>query len=359
MPPSDPDDYELLVAPATDALDEFAAQLISELDDQHGGFTQWIGYSDWKTLTLLSDYLIQTVQGVAEALLLASFAARTHRESSFAEAHAMKTAAREGGSIYPLDRHGRRRQLTMTQSLEACFFHMGQSLDLLAAALVIVGGFEISGIAGLDWKAVIEIAEDLANGSSRQRYQPTGSAGRLAQEALMAPYADWDKDEPEDWLPWMRDTRNGFTHRAAARKMTVSTTDRRIVRLLYRQPRWSELQSLIFGSRPPRRAVIDSFVMSASDDVLQGLCRSLTTLVEAFAKSMVACWHARTSDPQMIVQHGKQWPQVEPTDTLWNFPGYGPVTISPKSALVTHPGGARRWASARAMDDRRQDWYKP
>jgi hypothetical protein len=57
--PVDAEDYEKRVAGATDALDVLAARLVGELDEQNGGFPSWVGHSDWKTLTLLSDYLIQ------------------------------------------------------------------------------------------------------------------------------------------------------------------------------------------------------------------------------------------------------------------------------------------------------------
>jgi hypothetical protein len=35
----------------------------------------------------------------------------------------------------------RRRSLTITESAEACLFHLGQTLDRLAAAVIIMGGF--------------------------------------------------------------------------------------------------------------------------------------------------------------------------------------------------------------------------
>jgi hypothetical protein len=97
--------------------------------------------------------------------------------------------------------------------------------------------------------------------------------------------------------------------------------------------------------------------MSASEDLLEGLCESVAKLVEAVARAMVVCWNARTADPQMIVQHGRQWRGVEPTEAMSNFPGYGaPVTLA-GGTIRLHPNDGRRWQSAGAMDDRRQDWY--
>jgi hypothetical protein len=100
-----------------------------------------------------------------------------------------------------------------------------QALDRLAAAVVIIGGFEVKDAVGVDWRNIETIAEDLAKGSTKQRLQPPGSKGRAAQEALVAPVQNWPPFGPTDWLPWMRDTRNGMTHRAGGRKMMVPTTD--------------------------------------------------------------------------------------------------------------------------------------
>jgi hypothetical protein len=88
------------------------------------------------------------------------------------------------------------------------------------------------------------------------------------------------------------------------------------------------------------------------------LCKSVAKLIEAVTKAMMACWNARAADPQMIIQHGKQWPVVEPTEAMWNFPGYGNPVTPAEGAISLHPSGKRRWQAARVMDDRRNDWYK-
>ncbi|MGV0675841.1 hypothetical protein ABQE62_06550 [Mycolicibacterium fortuitum] len=355
--PVDAEDYEKRVAVGTGSLDAFANQLVSELDIQDGGFPSWAGHCDWKTLALLADYLIQSVNGSAEALLSASLAARTHRQMTFAEGEAHRQALREGRQLHPLDAQGRRRALTITQSAETCFFHLGQTLDRLAAAVVIVGGFEVNDVVKIDWGQVEELAEAAAKASTAQRLQPIGSTGRAAQDALLAPVLDWQPFGPTEWLPWTRDTRNGMTHRAGAKKMMISATGNQLARVFYRQPRWSELQSLVFGARPPKKPFFDAFIMSASQDVLDGLCESMAKFVEAVTKAMVACWNARAADPAMIVQHGRQWRVIEPTEAMSNFPGYGNPVVPVGTAMMINPLSGRRWQAARVMDERRQDWY--
>lgn len=360
MPPVQPADaegYETRVATAVDALDAFQSRLVGELDDKNGAFAWWSGHSDWKTLTLLADYLIQSVGGVPDALTLASFAAFNHRGATFADTDYMRRAQRNGVSAFPLNAQSRRRHLTITQTQEACFYHLGQTLDRLAAAVIVVGGFEVKDVAKLDWRTLTEIEGDLTGGSTKQILQPLNSKGRAAQLALVQPVADWQQSGPTDWLPWLRGTRNNMTHRAQTGKLTVTTKDGRFARLFYREPLWSQVQSLVFGSRPPKRAFIDSFVMEASEDILDGLCGSVANLVAALTKTMVACWDNRTSDPMMIIQHGKQWPVVEPTSAL-NFSGYGnPVILAKNPVMAVNPLDARRWEAARVLDDRRKDWY--
>ncbi len=209
-----------------------------------------------------------------------------------------------------------------------------------------------------DWKELEDIADELAKGSTKQRLQPAGSKGRVAQTALVKPVTDWQSAGPDDWLPWLRSTRNGMTHRAPGQKLVAMTTSDRLARLFYRQPLWSELQSLVFGARPPKKVFFEAFIMSASEDILDGLCESMSKFIEAMTSAMVACWNDRKADPQMIIQDGKQWLVVEPTEPMSTFAGYGtPVTFVQDSVMKLHPLDARRWEAARAMDNRRQDWY--
>lgn len=306
MLPVDAEDYEKRVAGATTPLDAFYGQLVGELDDQDGGFAWWKGYCDWKTLTLLSDYLIQSVLGVSDALLSASFAAKTHRQATFAENEAAKKAAREGSMPFPLDAQGRRRHLTITQSQESCFFHLGQTLDRLTAAVMIVGGFEVKEVVKADWNELLELAEDSSKGSTKVKFQPVGTPGRAAQDALLVPVLNWQSAGPDEWLAWMRDTRNGMTHRAGGRKMMTVTTDNRLVRLLYRQPRWSELQSLVFGARAPKKPFYDAFISSASEDILDGLCESMAQLVQDITSAMID----RRPDPRHGLPVGMPGPRT-------------------------------------------------
>lgn len=334
-------------------------------------FLWWSGHSDWKTLTLLADYLVQSMQGAQDALLSASLAAQVHRQTMYSEQEALKSAWRAvgkaGGSASdmmaakPRDKLARRRAQTITSSAEDCFFHLGQALDRLAAAAIIVGGFEVpkdSDVTSIYWSTLDQYATMLKAGNTKSTVlQPIGTTGRSAQEALVVPVQDWQQYGVTDWLPWMRATRNAMTHRAVGMKLNMMTVDMHLTRLFYQQPKWSELQSLAFGSKPPAQPFYGSFLVSASEDILDGLCDSTTDIIEALVSSMTTCWNARRAAPSMIVQHGAQWPVIEPTQPTIAFAGYGSPLMLAGDKFVMNPLDWKRWTAARVTDDRRSDWY--
>ncbi len=366
--PPDAEQYEKRVVAATDALDAFGSQLIGELDPQDGAFGWWAGYSDWKTLTMLADYLIQSIRGTEDALVSASLAAQVHRQAMYGEQEAMRAAWTEivkSGASGPeamamaisQDKQARRRRNTITASAQACFFHLGQALDRLAAAAIIVGGFQLTeSVTSIYWSTLDQYATMLQAGNQKSTVlQPVGTPGRAVQEALVDPVLNWEQFGEPDWLPWMKATRNAVTHRPPGMNMNV-TAGRRMTRLFYRQPKWSELQSIVFGTKPPKK-LFAAFISTGADDILDGLCDSSVKLVAALVDSMKTCWSARQVDPSIIVQHGGQWPAVEPTQPVFAFEGYGGTLPITGQEMLFNPLDVQRWMAARAMDDRRAEWY--
>lgn len=372
--------YERRVHPATSALSSFADDLTKQLDQQYGAFPWWNGYSDWKTLTMIADYLIQSVLGVGSALLAASFAAKTHREANHADSHAFteawkgvaKSGAKDPSAYFaaiPRDAAARRRELSINQSAGHCFFHLGQTLDRLAAALIIVGGFKVKDVVAADWGTVVGtpkkdgLIQDLAAPTARQGVEPPDSPGRTVQVGLLDPVTRPNDFGPMGWLDWMRDTRNAMTHRSPATRLVAFTGNLNkgfhLVRMFYRQARWSELQSLIYGAPPNRQPFFAAFITRPSEDVLEGLCDSVTTFIAELTDAMMTCWAARKANPTLIVQHGSQWRNVVPTESLSPFNGYG-EDISPllQEADMLASRDGTRWKAARVHDDRRADWFK-
>jgi hypothetical protein len=372
--------YERRVQPATSALDSFADDLIKELDLQNGAFPWWQSDSDWKPLTMIADYLIQSVQGASAALVAASFAAKTHRESNFADSTALTAAwravAKSGqtdqeayfGAI-PRDGAARRRLLSISNSAEHCFFHLGQTLDRLSAALVIVGGFHVRDVVNTNWATIAGtptrdgLVQDLAAPSARQKVEPPGLPGRTLQEELLDPVTRPDDFGAPGWLDWMRDTRNAMTHRSSATRLVAYKGDVNagfhLLRLFYRQARWSEVQSLLFGRPTHNQTFWGAFITRPSEDVLDGLCESVSKFVRALTDAMTTCWTARKANPALIVQPDSQWPNIEPTEPVSFFDGHG-EDVSPflQQADTLAGRDATRWQAARVMDDRRADWFK-
>jgi hypothetical protein len=83
-------------------------EIVTELDQQNGAFPWWTGFSDWKALTVIADYLIQSVQGAAAALIAAWLAASTHDKSNLADSTAFTGAWRPWISVFSSNMaHGR------------------------------------------------------------------------------------------------------------------------------------------------------------------------------------------------------------------------------------------------------------
>jgi len=74
---------------------------------------------------------------------------------------------------------------------------------------------------------------------------------------------------------------------------------------------------------------------------------------------MRACWLARKENPGLIVQHGTQWPNIQPVEPISLFDGYGTDDVSPflqRADMMANRDG-RRWPAARVLDDRAADWF--
>jgi hypothetical protein len=366
--------YEQCVESASSALGAFRLRLLKELDQRDGAFRWWRDFSDWKTLNMIADYLIQSLAGASEALVSASFAAQCHREAATNHSEMCNAAWRRVAAtgetdprVYieaiPNDAATRTQRLRITQSAEQCCFHLGQTLDRLAAALIIVGGFEFRDVANVYWTDIVKhtgLLDELASPTpyKRPRVEPPDSPGRSIQEALLSPFRRPTDFGEHGWLDWLRETRNAMTHRSPAVKIDLLTMDLRVVRLFYREPKWSELQALVFGPAPTGE-LLDIYIQRPSTEVLEGLRDSTTTLTVALADEMKTCWDARKTNPSQIIQHGSQWPVVRPTLTS-TFDGYGEdLSHSVQTnTIASNELEGLGWSAARVTDDRRREWFK-
>ncbi|MGW4121045.1 hypothetical protein [Nocardia sp. NPDC004711] len=352
-----------------DLLTKFCHQLVGELDVSGGGggFRWWAGFSDWKTLALIADYLIQSLAGTGAALTAAAFTAAEHREAVSADDAASRDAVRGASGITPQERiesyialsHDQTRVLRIDLTAEHCFFHMGRVLDRAAAALVIVGGFEVKDVVKTDWKQIEDLAADLSNGSTKRGLAPLGSLGRQWQQDLLDPVLDPGRFGPADWLVWMRETRNALTHRAPSTHLRVLAADGSLMRPFYRQPKWSELQTLVYPPTGMKRDLTSAFLMKNSQDVLDGLLGSLTSIVTELTERMKVCWKLRKAVPHEVIQHGSQWRSIEPGPIAERFPGYGQAPQLPDlDTAAFNPQDAQRLRAARVTDNNIRAWHR-
>jgi hypothetical protein len=217
-------DWEECVHPATSQLASLATVITDDLNEDTGGVGWWDGQLDWRRVVLLSDYLIQSVEGAATPLSQASYAAHEHRSVQQALDFAAVKKLRANQMPYEgRSAHERSQTVRREMTLEQVLYHLCQCLDRLAAAVHIIGAINSKDVAKADWSNVELVLEDLAaptskavnvRASTRDRLMPAGSQGRGLQHALLEPATAVDRFGPPDWLLWLRETRNAATHRA-------------------------------------------------------------------------------------------------------------------------------------------------
>lgn len=370
-----PPDYEKRVTTAVKPLLNFHAHLMDDLDDNDGAFGFWRGGSDWKTYALLADYLIQSVLGTTTALHAAGLAAIEHRQVTYSANFAAKKAFKDmkEGKLTQDEylaavlgsSEARKKSLRAESSAEHTFFHMGQALDRFSAALVIVGGFGVKDVANSDWKTVESLLIVINEKRERNTVEPLNTKGRNIQERLLAPAVAPDAYGSDSWLAWLRDTRNAMTHRPPSKHLNLLQKDGSIIQPFYLLPKWSELQTLVYGPMhevrkkggSSRNAWMASFLIKRSEDVLDGLLDSLCNFIAELTETMTVCWSERKAAPTAIIQSGTQWRKVEPNSPDRPFGGYGddPPMLNADS-MVMHPNDAKRLRAGRVTDDRVQDW---
>jgi len=384
----DLEEYEKRIQLATVATDAFAAQLFEELDTKNGGFWWWKDHLDWKRRVLIADYLIASVHGVSAALMGACLAADEYRANAAADGSALhealegvRTSTAQSKGIHefaaavPRDSAARRRGRMMTFSAEHCLFHLGQVLDRLAAVIVIVGGFGREDITGASWNWINGLAVELGLVDTRpaaklkkdkrkpasklvttELVQPPASPGRDAQTTLIEAVLSAADHGPEEWLKWTRETRNAMAHRPPIRVLNSVTSDG-LTGLLFRNPRWTDIQALAFAEQPADEPMSGVLLLKSNADVLDGLCDSMNSYLSAIMRSVSECWSTRKAHPMLIIQPAAQWPNHKPPGFPSRFPGYGDDAKPVEGSVVlTHPNEGRRWQSARVFDHMKHQW---
>ena len=349
---------------AGNPLQAFYDRLLAELDEEDGAFPSWEGGSDWRTLALIADYLLQSVSGTKQAIEAAALAAIDHKQALYSLNGDGRMAWVKGRTAGP-DAYfwavagspaARHKSQKVDVAIEHCFFHMGQALDRLAAAVLIVGGFSVD-VSGPIYFSTLEAMHRAVQADKRRpptvapdkSIAPHGTRGRGLQTALLDPMSHINDFGPPGWLDWLRGTRNALTHRPSSTHIVVVERDGSVVRTLHRQPVLSDVQSLIHASQNPpaqvpgqRRpaALRNSVLDRRSDDILDGLLESLCSLIATFVDAMNGCWDARAAEPTALIQHGTQWPAMHLKGTTSPFDAttYGdPIRLDHGDTMAANP----------------------
>jgi hypothetical protein len=208
----------------------------------------------------------------------------------------------------------------------------------VANALASVGWTWVTGLAGDDPRPTVKAKKGRRKVVSAvittELVQPPGSDGREAQRTLFdAVFAAADHG-PQEWLEWTRETRNRMTHRSPIRVLNSINSDG-MGRLLFRHPKWTEVQALAFAERPAYEQMSGVLLLKSTADVLDGLCDSMNSYVSAIMQAVSECWNTRKAKPMLILQPAAQWQSAKPAEPPSKFPGYGADVPPPKEVLCS------------------------
>ncbi len=155
----------------------------------------------------------------------------------------------------------------------------------------------------------------------------------------------------------MRETRNAMTHRPPVKAINMITDDG-TAHLLFRHPKWSEVQAFAFAKHPKDEPMAGVLLTQSIVEILDGLCGSMNSYVSAIMSAVLECWNTRKVKPTLIIQNACQWQSPEPAEPPSKFPGYGDASplADKTNAVVTHPREGRRWQAARIFDNQRHKW---
>jgi hypothetical protein len=366
------EDYEAAVEPATTAFRALYREVLDDVDEVNSGITWWYGYTDWRRLTLISEYLLNSIIGVSRSLAEASLCAKLHREQLFADNNWLNSRWRAVGEASPRpapsdfiraattrNGHERSRERQVLMTAEHCFYHLAQALDRVAAGVVAVAAFKRTNLIEVDWGSLDSPRNAVRDRQQSKFLEPLGAPGRELQDRLLKAADNTAAHGPVDWLPWLIRARNSATHRPPKMQLDFLTGDRRssigMLHPFYRQPGWTDTETLVAGGGGHGPAGM--YIMKQTTQILDGLVGSVTGLTESLGKVMLEVWRTRRDDPRLLVQPGEQWPTVLGQPTL-DFPGYGPdAPIHENGMAHVSPDSAKRLKASRVMDAARGQWH--
>lgn len=366
--------FESAVAGATDPLNALSELVLGDFTVDAGGVHWWAGHLDGRRLTVLSNVLVDAINGTVEAVLDASLAAAEHREMLYADntwlrqtaTRLHKTGVRSEEEYLKAWMRGpkeRRRERRLEAAAHDAMGHMVQALDRVAAAIAIVAASPVE-IRRIDWGRLnADLVRPAKKQTDSKKLEPLGTTGRQLQDDMLLRVLDHPKFGPRDWLDWLRDTRNAATHRGDRVKYMLvagEVSGRKplhLVRAMPAQPQLTDVEAL---ARAPegRGDIAELLVIKHSDAMVDGLLQSTTNLVTHLAEGLTDTYLQRRDDPKLLIQRGAQWEDLGGSTPRREFPGYGPYPdVRLQGSMRVNPINALRIECAHIVDGEREAWW--
>jgi len=337
------------------AVRELASELRGDLDPTRFGIGWWSPDPDDKRRILISDYLVQSANGIVINQMNAALHFLEYLDS-FEQienrvAHAMSA---DGTFVHPKPK--RPLDIMPERYLDAhlagFFRALGSTLDCLSAVAIGVLGIPTK-ILTADFARLRRWFQSPSSGTAPRHPKQTDFGRQL--EAII------ERAGPAGWADWVDSYRNMLVHRARRWSLTVFKEEAHLV-----DARGIPVRRLVATPALPMdpsksdiQAMVDDVLPVLREDgrkTAWGAFCSIRYLVDEASKSLCESWRERRSNPALIRQPRAEWPEVEaPRPSV--FQGYESKKMEINmTALMTDPSAPRRLQAAAITSEQRPLW---
>ncbi|XTZ14784.1 hypothetical protein ACQSSU_25450 [Micromonospora echinospora] len=348
------------VKPVLTPLNALYREMEADLNDARGGFGWWYGHFDQASVTFASDYLLQTVEQIADTLGEAAQHEREFNEAWYAQTMRLRQDPRRSAYVLQLNSVAARKyKLRIDKALAGFFCACGSSLDSLAACTMGVLGLRAD-LVTASWSTITTATTGNERARRRLLAAEDTPARKLQDDAVSSIHHALH-GEPDGWLAWTLDMRNMMVHRP-----------RRIrPHIIYRRHRRDQLQLAMQLPRNPQLTDAEALVISDRDTdlylrehagtTLNGVLSNLIQATSTIANILQNTWRTRRNDPALLTQPKEQWQKLYPERRdLSHFSGFGgnPLPPTDEKVMATPVLVNRRLRAARLSDEDRSYWVK-
>lgn len=284
-------------------------EIARDLTDEHGGVTWWSSSLEKDERGLLTSYLLSLVSSANQSIGDAQFSIREFKSSSRSWNHTANLAINSGNKfgVPPLQAISGNSTLSrlatlMRMNLERTLISLAQGQDRVAAIALVVSSHEIKR------NGILRAAWDTYEKASVEESATTSDPDvTVALSELLDIPSRVEEHGPEDWLRWMRETRNSQTHRARAMSPTLTTSKgglpHFVHQIFWKDPAKYYLQSLAARDNPQKKKsqnFSDLLIVRDPAVVLEGLHQSTCSLLSQVLNGCSDLWVRRRNAPNCM-----------------------------------------------------------